>query len=49
MAPGEAGAFEATPGFEDALRLRGWDDAGKVVGLDVPALAEYRPLLERLT
>jgi [1-hydroxy-2-(trimethylamino)ethyl]phosphonate dioxygenase len=32
----------------DAIRLRRWDDAGKVEGLTAPGLARYWPLLERL-
>jgi predicted HD phosphohydrolase len=49
MAPDEAARFEALPGHADAVRLRGWDDAGKVTeGLDVPALESYRALLDRL-
>jgi phosphonate degradation associated HDIG domain protein len=44
----EVAAFERNPGFPDAVRLRGWDDGGKVEGLDVSGLDHYRPLLERL-
>jgi phosphonate degradation associated HDIG domain protein len=41
-------AFEAEAGHDDALRLRRWDDAGKVEGLDVTPLRSYAPLLVRL-
>lgn len=42
--------FEANPAHLDAVRLRGWDDAGKVTEqLVVPELAAYRPLLEALS
>lgn len=44
----EAAAFRADPGAEGAVALRRWDDAGKVVGLDVGTLADHRPLLDRL-
>ena len=44
----EARRFEATPGYGDAVRLRGWDDAAKVIGLDVAPLEQYRDLLARL-
>jgi gamma-butyrobetaine dioxygenase len=44
----EALAFEANPGFEGAVQLRGWDDGGKVDGLPVPAFDTYRELLDRL-
>lgn len=43
----EAAAFERNPGFEDAVALRRWDDAGKVVGLPVHPLEHYGPTLER--
>lgn len=48
MTPEEIVAFEANPGWSDAVALRRWDDAGKIDGLDVPALSAYRPLLESL-
>jgi phosphonate degradation associated HDIG domain protein len=44
----EAAAFEAHPGFADAVALRGWDDRGKVDGLRVEPLEHYRPLLDRV-
>ena len=37
-----------TPDGQAAVALRRWDDQGKVDGLDVPDLASYRSLLERL-
>lgn len=46
--PAEAAAFEAAPGWTDAVALRRWDDAGKVDGLAVPGLAAYEPLLRAL-
>ncbi|MBY0397434.1 MAG: HD domain-containing protein [Thermoleophilia bacterium] len=39
-------AFEADPHFRDAVRLRRWDDAAKVPGLDVPGVAAYRDRIE---
>jgi len=44
----EVAAFEANPGWEDAVALRRWDDQAKVPDLEVPAAAGYRPLLESL-
>lgn len=38
--------FEAHPLWEDAVRLRRWDDAAKVPGLDVPGLGHYRARIE---
>lgn len=48
LAPVEAGRFTDHPAAEAALRVRGWDDTGKVPGLAVPDLEHFRPLLERL-
>ena len=48
MTTDEVAAFEARPTFREAVRLRGWDDEGKVDGLEIPGLATYLPLLERL-
>ena len=43
-----AARFASLPGADAAIRLRGWDDTGKVRGLVVVDLAHYRPLLTRL-
>jgi phosphonate degradation associated HDIG domain protein len=48
MTSAEAAAFEATPGWADAVALRRWDDAGKVDGATVADLASYEPLLQSL-
>ena len=42
----EVAAFESSPHAEDAVRLRRYDDVGKVAGLDTPDLEHYRPVLE---
>ena len=42
-------SFESNPGFHDAVRLRSWDDGGKVDGLDVLDLASYLPLLHSVS
>jgi len=49
MTADEAAAFIARPGAADALRLRRWDDAGKVLGLERPEIETYRAVLESLT
>ena len=41
--------FEARPFHREAVRVRLWDDGGKVAGLSVPTFAELRPLLERVS
>ncbi|WP_426571155.1 HD domain-containing protein [Aquihabitans sp. McL0605] len=48
MAADEVAAFEKRPTHLDAVRLRAWDDGGKVDGLAIPPLATYVPLLERV-
>jgi phosphonate degradation associated HDIG domain protein len=45
--PEEARAFQQLPSGEDAIRLRHWDDRGKIVGLAVPGLVSYREALIR--
>jgi predicted HD phosphohydrolase len=40
--------FETAPFYKEAVRLRRWDDQGKVVGLKIPGLDEYRELIEQL-
>ena len=42
----EVAEFEASPYAEDAVRLRRYDDRGKVAGLETPDLEHYRPVLE---
>jgi [1-hydroxy-2-(trimethylamino)ethyl]phosphonate dioxygenase len=46
MSPDEILQFETGGSFREAVRLRRWDDQGKVVGLKTPGLAEYRELIE---
>lgn len=41
----EVARFESNPGFRDAVRLRGWDDGGKIEDLDTGDLDSYLPLL----
>ena len=48
MSAAEAAAFAANPHLAEAVRLRQWDDLGKVEGLHVPGFDHYRPLLESL-
>ena len=44
----EVKQFESFPYFDDAVRLRRWDDEAKCVGLGVPPLSAYLPLLHAL-
>lgn len=43
----QARKFEAAPFAAEAVRLRRWDDAGKVVGVVIPPLVSYVDLLTR--
>jgi phosphonate degradation associated HDIG domain protein len=40
--------FAAHPAAAEAIRLRGYDDWGKLDDVDVPGWDHYRPMLERL-
>lgn len=44
----QAAEFERKPFSREAVRVRRWDDTGKITGATIPALSEYRPLLMRL-
>lgn len=44
----EAAAFAANPNLKDILRVRVWDEEGKVPGKDTPDFAHYAPLLQRV-
>jgi phosphonate degradation associated HDIG domain protein len=48
MTPDQVRAFASHPQLAAAVRLREWDDLGKVEGLEVQDFAHYRPLLESL-
>ena len=45
MTKEEAIAFETDPLFSLKIKIRNWDEQAKVIGLVVPNLASYRPLL----
>jgi phosphonate degradation associated HDIG domain protein len=42
----EVAEFRRSPHAEAAVRLRRYDDIGKVAGMDTPDLEHYRPVLE---
>jgi phosphonate degradation associated HDIG domain protein len=48
MAAHEVAQFETERFHEDAVRVRQWDDQGKVEGLKTPGLGDYRTLIEGL-
>jgi phosphonate degradation associated HDIG domain protein len=47
MSAAEVTRFEAEPFAADAVRVRHWDDQGKVAGLLTPGWREYAALIER--
>jgi phosphonate degradation associated HDIG domain protein len=48
MSAEEILSFENSPHFRDAVRVRLWDEAGKIVGLKTRSIREYMPLLQRV-
>jgi len=46
--PSDIMAFKRNPHHEAAVRLRHWDDAAKVPGLNVPPFDAYRPRMGKL-
>jgi [1-hydroxy-2-(trimethylamino)ethyl]phosphonate dioxygenase len=48
MATHEVAKFETERFHKEAVRVRQWDDQGKVAGLQTPSLADYRALIEEL-
>ncbi|HLJ19918.1 MAG TPA: HD domain-containing protein [Stellaceae bacterium] len=48
MTAAESAAFAERMFAGDAVRLRRWDDRGKVAGIEVPSLETYRSAIERL-
>jgi phosphonate degradation associated HDIG domain protein len=48
MSVSERSRFEAEPFWREAVQVRGWDDQGKVAGLQTFALRDYAPLIERV-
>lgn len=49
MAPHEVARFETERFHQDAVRVRQWDDRGKVAGLRTPDLESYRALIDELS
>jgi predicted HD phosphohydrolase len=48
MSQQEVARFESESFAKDAVRLRHWDDQGKVAGLKTPTLADFAPMIERV-
>ncbi len=48
MQPAEIARFEQEPFHREAVRVRRWDDQGKVAGLKTAALGDYAGMIEAL-
>ena len=48
MSPEQVVAFEREPFFREAVKLRHWDDQGKIEGFPTPDFMHYAPMIERL-
>ena len=48
MSDAEKRAFEGNPHFAAAVRMRRWDDAGKVRGMRVAGLEHYLGMIDRV-
>jgi predicted HD phosphohydrolase len=48
MSPAEVERFESNPHYKDAVQLRLYDDDGKVAGLTIKPITDYRQTLESL-
>jgi predicted HD phosphohydrolase len=46
MSQDEVDRFRTRPYFQEAVRLRRWDDAAKVVGMKTPALEDFAHFLD---
>jgi len=44
----EIAEFEKSPHFREAVRVRFWDEAGKIAGMTTRGFREYMPLLQRV-
>ena len=43
----EAAEFEREPHFDIAVRVRRYDDMGKVTDMQTPGLEDFAPMLQR--
>jgi predicted HD phosphohydrolase len=46
MSKDEVNAFERLPFFEDAIRIRRWDEAGKLSAMDTLSFNHFMQLAE---
>ena len=48
MSAAEVAEFQKSPFFKEAVRVRIWDEGGKVPGMKTRAFRDYAPLLQRV-
>jgi phosphonate degradation associated HDIG domain protein len=48
MSETEIEQFHASPFYREAIRVRFWDEAGKIAGMRTRAFRDYAPLLQRV-
>lgn len=48
MNPGEIEEFERNPNLGDIVKVRHFDDAGKLPDMEVPGFAHYAPMVQRV-
>jgi phosphonate degradation associated HDIG domain protein len=48
MSAAEVAEFRQNPFYDEAVRVRIWDEGGKVPGMKTRAFADYAPLLQRV-
>ncbi|WP_413991611.1 HD domain-containing protein [Labrys okinawensis] len=48
MNAGEIAEFRSSPFYSEAVRVRLWDEAGKVAGMQTRSFRDYAPLLQRV-
>jgi predicted HD phosphohydrolase len=48
MSPTEVAEFRKNPFHDEAVRVRIWDEGGKVPGMKTRRFREYQPLLQRV-
>ncbi|WP_454816112.1 (R)-1-hydroxy-2-trimethylaminoethylphosphonate oxygenase [Labrys neptuniae] len=48
MNKAEIAQFRSSPFYKEAVRVRLWDEAGKVAGLKTRSFGDYAPLLQRV-
>jgi predicted HD phosphohydrolase len=48
MSDAEVAEFRKNPFYDEAVRVRLWDEGGKVPGMKTRPFGEYEPLLQRV-